>query len=149
MNDKKIPLTELGLLAVGEIAVSVLTVIIYALLGKLHYNVITGVLLGSSVILLNFIFMCISVNRAIDNIMAERGEEQMDGEQAAEFAQKHKAALSRKIQLSGAVRTLSMAVVLVIAFILGDYFDVIATLVPLIAFRPILMLTELIPKKQR
>ena len=149
MNDKKIPVTELWLLTAGEAIVSALTVLVYVLLGKFHYSVVTGVLLGSAVILINFIFMCISVNRAIDNIMAERGNTEMDDEQAAEFAQKHKGTLSRTVQLSGAIRTASMVAVLVLAFILGDYFDLIATLIPLIAFRPILMLTELIPKKQR
>ena len=149
MNDKKIPVTELWLLTAGEAIVSALTVLVYVLLGKFHYSVVTGVLLGSAVILINFIFMCISVNRAIDNIMAERGNTEMDDEQAAEFAQKHKGNLSRTIQLSGAIRTASIIVVLVLAFVMGDYFDVIATLVPLVAFRPILMLTELIPKKQR
>ena len=149
MNDEKIPVTALWLLAAGEAIVSALTVLVYILLDKFHYSVVTGVLLGSIVMLLNFIFMCISVNRAVDNIMAERGNAEMDDAQAAEFAQKHKVALSRKIQLSGAIRTLSIVVVLILAFALGDYFDVIATLVPLVAFRPILMLTELIPKKQR
>ena len=149
MNDKKIPVTELWLLTAGEAIVSALTVLVYVLLGKFHYSVVTGVLLGSAVILINFIFMCISVNRAIDNIMAERGNTEMDDEQAAEFAQKHKGTLSHTVQLSGAIRTASMVAVLVLAFILGDYFDLIATLIPLIAFRPILMLTELIPKKQR
>lgn len=149
MNDKKIPVTELWLLTAGEAIVSALTALVYVLLGKFHYSVVTGVLLGSAVILINFIFMCISVNRAIDNIMAERGNAEMDDVQAAEFAQKHKGTLSRTVQLSGAIRTASMVAVLVLAFILGDYFDVIATLIPLIAFRPILMLTELIPKKQR
>ena len=149
MNDKKIPVTELWLLTAGEAIVSALTALVYVLLGKFHYSVVTGVLLGSAVILINFIFMCISVNRAVDNIMAERGNAEMDDVQAAEFAQKHKGTLSRTVQLSGAIRTASMVAVLVLAFILGDYFDVIATLIPLIAFRPILMLTELIPKKQR
>lgn len=149
MNDKKIPAAELYFLAAGEVAVSVLTVLVYVLIGKFHYSVVTGVLLGSAVILINFIFMCISVNRAVDNIMAVRGAEQMDDEQAAEFAQKHQGALARTLQLSGVIRTLSMVAVLVLAFVLGDYFDVIATLIPLIAFRPLLMLTELIPKKQR
>lgn len=149
MNDEKIPVTELWLLAAGEAIVSALTVLVYILLGKFHYSVVTGVLLGSIVMLLNFIFMCISINRAVDNIMAERGNAEMDDAQAAEFAQKHKGTLSRTVQLSGAIRTASMVAVLVLAFILGDYFDVIATLVPLVAFRPILMLTELVPKKQR
>ena len=149
MNDEKIPVTELWLLAAGEAIVSVLTVIVYILLGKFQYSVVTGVLLGSIVMLLNFIFMCISVNRAVDNIMAERGNAEMDDEQASEFAQKHKGTLTRTIQLSGAIRTLSIIVVLILSFALGDYFDVIATLIPLISFRLILMLTELIPKKQR
>ena len=149
MNDKKIPVTELYLLAAGEAAVSALTVLIYILLGKFHYSVVTGVLLGGAVVLTNFIFMCISVNRAVDNIMAERGNAEMNDEQAAEFAQKHNGDLSRAIQLSGVIRTASIVAVLVLAFVLGDFFDVIATLIPLIAFRPILMLTELIPKKQR
>ena len=129
--------------------VSLGIIAVFLLLGKYDWRVLTGCLVGSALTVLNFAILCISVNRAIDNIMAERGNAEMDDEQASEFAQKHKGTLTRTIQLSGAIRTLSIVVVLILAFALGDYFDVIATLIPLISFRPILMLTELIPKKQR
>ena len=148
MNDKKIPLSELIFLTLGEVAVSVLTVIVYLLLGKFNYTVVTGVVLGSAIILLNFIFLCVSVNRAVDAILAERGDGELDEEQAAKFANEHKGQLNKTIQLSHTVRTLSIVGVLIVAFIIG-HFDVIATVIPVAAFRPILMLGGLVLKKER
>ena len=109
---------------------------------------ITGLALGVVVILLSFIFLCISVNRAVDNIMAQRGNEEMDEEQAAEFAAKHQGELNKAVQVAHMGRMLAMGVVLVAAFLL-DWFDVIATLVPLVAFQPLLMLSGLILDKKR
>lgn len=148
MNDKRIPLAELLFVCVGEAVVSLITVLIYIALNKFNYSVVTGVLLGSTVIILNFIFLCISINRAIDNIMAERGDAEMDEQQAAEFSEKHKASLNKTVQLSNTLRMLSMVGALVLAFVLG-HFDVIATLVPIVMYHPLILVSGLITKKGR
>lgn len=148
MNDKRIPLAELLFVCVGEAVVSLITVLIYIALNKFNYSVVTGVLLGSTVIILNFIFLCISINRAIDNIMAERGDAEMDEQQAAEFSEKHKASLNKTVQLSNTLRMLSMVGALVLAFVLG-HFDVIATLVPIVMYHPLILVSALITKKGR
>lgn len=147
MNDKKIPVVELILLCIGEAAVSALTVIFYFLIGKFNYTVITGVILGSAVIMLNFIFLSLAINRAFDGILAERGAGSMDEEQAARFADEQKSRLSRAIQLSNTARTLSIVAVLAAAFFTGQ-FNAIATLIPIIAFRPLLLLCGLVKKKE-
>ena len=41
----------------GEIIVSALTVGVYFAIGKYTYKVLTGVILGSAVIILNFLFL--------------------------------------------------------------------------------------------
>ena len=87
MNDQKIPVTELIFTALGEAAVSALTVAVYMIIGKYNYTVLCGVLLGSAVILLNFIFLCLAVNRAVDEVLSDRGSAAMDDEEAAKFAE--------------------------------------------------------------
>lgn len=143
MKKSNLPLWEIMALALGEIAASAVVALIYVLLDKFSYKVITGAALGTAVILLNFLFLSISINRAVDKVMAERGEEEMDDEVAAEFAAKHAAAIQNAAKLSVIVRTTSMLVTLVVAFIL-NWFDVIATLVPLLLFKPILIVSQYI-----
>lgn len=143
MNDQKIPVTELIFTAMGEAAVSALTVAVYMIIGKYNYTVLCGVLLGSAVILLNFIFLCVAVNRAVDEVLSDRGSAAMDDEEAAKFAAEHKGRLSKAIQLSNTARTFSIVAVLIAAFLIG-HFDVIATVIPIAAFRPILMLAGLV-----
>ncbi len=148
MNENKMPTSQILFMIAGEVVVSVITALVFLGLDKFSYKVVTGLALGSAVMLLSFIFLCISVNRAVDNIMAQRGSGEMDEEQVAEFAAKHHAELNKAVQLSHTGRMLAMIVVLVAAFLL-DWFDVIATLVPLVAFQPILMLSGLIFNKKR
>jgi hypothetical protein len=147
MNDKKIPIAELILLSVGEAAVSALTVTFYFILGKFNYTVVMGVILGSAVIIFNFIFLSLAVNSAIDSLLAERGQLVMDEAQAAAFAAEHRGRLNKTIQLSHTVRTLSIVGVLAAAFIIG-HFDVVATVIPIIAFRPLIVLGGLVKKKE-
>lgn len=146
MNDKKIPVSRLLFLLVGEMAVATVTVLIYALLGRFSYRVITGLVLGNAVALSSFAILCISVNRAVDAAMAERGEGVLDEESAAQFAAQHAARVNKAVQLSHIGRTLGMVIVLVVAFLL-DRFDVVATLVPPVAFQPLLMISGLIFKE--
>ena len=147
MNKNKFPLSRLLFLLAGQVAVSVITVLVFVLLDRFSYKVITGVVLGSAVVLISFLFLCIAINRAVDSVMAERGGDEMDEEQAAEFAAKHAGQVNKAVQLSHMGRTLAMIAVLVLAFLL-DWFDVFATLVPLVAFQPLLMLSGLLFDKE-
>lgn len=146
MNDQKIPVTELIFTVIGEAAVSMLTVAVYLILEKYNYTVLCGVLLGGAVILLNFIFLCIAINRALDDVVTLRGSAAMDDEEATKFAAEHNGRLKNAVLLSNTVRTFSIVAVLVAAFLIG-HFDVIATVIPIAAFRPILMLAGLVAGK--
>lgn len=142
-NEKKFPTSVVLGLILGEAAVSLIVTGIFWLLGKFTLSVVWGALLGSAVVVLNFVFLSLSVNRAIDKVMAEMPAEEMDEEMAAEFAEKHAMSIQNAAKLSVIVRMASMLAVLVIAFIL-EWFNVISTLVPLLMFKPILMLDQYI-----
>lgn len=143
MKKSGLPLGELTFVAIGEIIVSAAVVGVYLLLDKFDHTVVTGVILGSAVMLFNFIFLSLAINRAVDSVMAERGEGEMDEEQAAQFAEKHRGEMNKAIKLSQMMRMVSMIGVLVVAFLIKQ-FNVIATLVPVVAFQPLLMLSGLI-----
>ena len=93
-NKNLIPFKETAIIALGEAVVSALVIALFALfellgftlLGTFDYTVPLGALLGSLVVVLNFLFLSISTNNTIDKIMAERPEGEMDDEQAAKFA---------------------------------------------------------------
>lgn len=147
MKKSNLPVWEIMMLVLGELVVSLLVAGVYLILKKFSYAVVTGCLLGSAVAIFNFIFLSVSVNRAIDKAMAERGEGEMTDEEAAEFAKISGAAVQRAAQGSYFVRQILMLAVLAGAFLLGDLVDVIATLVPLLMFRPLLFVCGLIKKK--
>ena len=147
MKKSNLPVWEIMVLVLGELVVSLLVAGVYLILKKFSYAVVTGCLLGSAVAIFNFIFLSVSVNRAIDKAMAERGEGEMTDEEAAEFAKISGAAVQRAAQGSYFVRQILMLAVLAGAFLLGDLVDVIATLVPLLMFRPLLFVCGLIKKK--
>ena len=143
MKKSNLPILDILALLLGEVIVSLAVVGIYALIGHFSYKVVTGAALGTAVVILNLVFLSVSINHAIDKVMAERGEGEMDDEQAAEFAAKHAAGIQNAAKLSVIIRTTSMLITLVVAFLL-EQFDVIATLIPLLAFKPILILTQYI-----
>ncbi|MBE6665476.1 MAG: hypothetical protein E7603_04520 [Ruminococcaceae bacterium] len=147
MQKKNLPVSEILFLIFGELVVSLIVVGVYLILQKFSYAVVTGCLLGSAVTVLNFVILSVSVNRAIDKAMAERPEGEMTEEEAAEFAAKNQAAVQRAAQGSYILRQILMLAILVSAFLLGDFVDVIATLVPLLMFRPLLSLCGLMIKK--
>ena len=131
----------------GEIIVSALTVGVYLFIGQYSYKVLTGVILGSAVIILNFLFLYVSMNRAVDNYMALRGDKEMTEEEAEKFAKENAMIIQNATKLSYLVRTFSMVAALIVAMI-SKHFDVIATIVPLLAFRPILLGSQLFNKKK-
>ncbi|MBR7161986.1 MAG: hypothetical protein IKD07_06175 [Clostridia bacterium] len=138
MQKKNFPVAEIMTLVIGELIVSLIVSCVYLILKRFSFAVIAGCLLGSGVAILNFVILSVSVNRAIDKAMAERGTGEMTEEEAEAFAQKNGAAVQRAAQGSYLIRQILMLGVLVCAFLLDGWFDVIATLVPLLMFRPLL-----------
>ena len=149
MQKKNMPTSEILLLAVGELIVSLIVTGVYLLLDRFSYAVISGCLLGSAVTVFNFVFLSISVNRAIDKALAGRKEGEMTEEEAQAFAAENQAAVQRAAQGSYLLRQILMLGVLVCAFVLDGWFDVIATLVPLLMFRPLLTVCGLIKSKKQ
>ncbi len=144
---------ETAVLLIGEIAVSALVIGGYAIAKfGLHQDVdmlsgILGALLGTLVTVLNFFFLSISVNRAVDKYMELRGSREMTEEEAAQFTTAHSMEIQNTIKTSFIIRTVTMLVALVLAFI-SDWFSPLATAIPLLAFRPILTVGELVRKKR-
>ena len=153
MKKKFVPLTDTLILTLGEILVSLLVVGGYLLYGLIisesvfSYRVVTGALLGTAVIVLNYLFLSVALNRAVNRFMAMRGNAQMDEEAATKFATENMAPIQKTIALSFIIRTVSMLAALVIAFVLR-WFAPIATLIPILAFRPILTLLNLVRSKR-
>ena len=147
MHKKNIPVWEIMFLIVGELIVSLIVTGVYWLLHKFSYSVISGCLLGSAVTVFNFIILSVSVNRAIDKALAGRKEGEMTEEEAAAFAAENQAAVQRASQGSYLFRQILMLGVLVCAFLLDGWFDVIATLIPLLMFRPLLTISGLLKRK--
>lgn len=150
MKKSNAPIKETTILAVGEIAISLLVVAGYLVAGlfgvDFSYRVITGVLLGSLVSILNFLFLSISVNRAVDSYLALRGTREMTDEEAEKFTLEHSMKIQNTVKTSFIIRTLSILATLIVAFML-DWFDPIATAIPLLAYRPIMSVGELVRKK--
>ena len=147
MENKKLPLYETAAIVIGEIIISFIVCGVFLIIKKFDCSVVLGSLLGSAVTIANFLVLVVTTGRAIDKAMAERGEGEMNEEEAAEIAAKHQVGLQAAIKLSYIVRTLSIAGALVLAFIFKPVFNVIATLVPLVMLRPILTVSQLIKKK--
>ena len=148
MQKKNMPVAEILFLIFGEIVVSLIVAGVYLLLDRFSIAVISGGLLGSAVTVFNFVFLSVSVNRAIDKALAGRKEGEMSEEEAAAFAAEHQAAVQRAAQGSYLMRQMLMLGVLVCAFLLDGWFDVIATLVPLLMFRPLLSVCGLLKSKK-
>ena len=144
MTQNKFPKKELIILAIGEaicVLVTILAFLGVSLTGiiefEFSYRVITGALLGAAVVILNFIFLSASVNMAVDEYMALRGDKEMTEEEAEEFASKNTGLIQNAVKKSFTVRVVSIAATLVIAFLL-DWFNPIATIVPVLAYQPLL-----------
>ena len=138
---------QILLLTIGEVIVSTLVCLVYLLLGRLELQVVLGTLLGSVVTVANFAVLTFSVNRAVDRYLELRGSREMSEEEAEAFAKEHTMAVQNAATKSLMLRTASMLAALVAAFLLTDLFSVPATAIPLLMFRPILYVLELIKSK--
>lgn len=146
---------EIIVIAAGELVVNLLTLFVYmalhlsGVLESVRYpSVIAGALLGTAVTVINFLILTVNINKAINKYLALRGSRQMDDEEAEKFAGENSMVIQNAMTRSYIIRSLLMLGVLVGAFLL-DWFDVIATLVPLVCYRPIIYLSELIKKNRR
>lgn len=141
-----IPARESLILLAGEAVVTAIVALGYYLCDLafntgFSYRIFTGAALGSVVVILNFFFLSLSVNRAVDRYMEIRGTREMTEEEAERFTAEQGMAIQNSIKTSYIVRTVTMLAALVLAFIL-DWFDPLATVIPILAFRPILSLSE-------
>ena len=100
----------------------------------------------STVTTLNFLFLALSTRRAFDKAVEARGTREMNEDEIEKFTEEHQRIMNNAVKLSFIIRTLTMLATLIIAFIL-DYFNVLATLIPLLMLRPIIMIEALIREK--
>ena len=138
-------------LTIGEVAVMLLVIvggIILSLVGivTFDYRIITGALLGGLVIIANHLFLTISLDREIKKYMELRGNRELSEEEAEKFSKENSGSVQNAIKLSFIIRMASMTASLVVAFI-TKAFNPLATAIPLLCFRPLLSITEMIRKK--
>ena len=145
MKKSKFPTSEVLTLLVGELAVAIITLagyLIYDLFPDTdvtYLHVLLGLALGVLVTTLNYMFMIISVDRAVKNFLELRGSREMTDEEAEKFTAEHQMGVQNAIKTSFIIRTVTMLAALVVAFLV-DIFAPIATVIPLLAFRPIVTL---------
>ena len=133
-------------LAIGEAIVAALISVVFLLIGKFNYSVVTGAVLGGAVTVINFLILSVGINRAINKFVEERGDGEMDEEEADKYAKEHGMTVQNAMMKSYMLRMFLMIGALVLAGITG-WFDIIATVIPLLMYRPILYVTEFIKTK--
>jgi hypothetical protein len=133
-------------LALGEVIVGVLVAAAFLLFGKFSYTVVTGALLGGAVTVVNFLILSVSVNRAVTKYITERGDKEMDEEEAEKYAREHGMVVQNAMTRSYLLRMGLMIGALVLGMVSG-FFSPLATVIPLLMYRPILYVTELIKIK--
>ena len=110
------------------------------------FRVITGAILGMAVIVLNYAFLAISVDRAVNKFVELRGNNELDEDEAKKFTKENSAHVQNAIKSSFTIRTVSMLAALILAFIL-DWFNPLATAIPMFAFRPLLTVVDAVMRK--
>lgn len=146
MTKQKLPLRELLAILIGEILTSAVICGVYLIIKKFTYKVFLGVLLGSTVTLLNFLVLSIMTNRVINRFLEARGDEELSDEEAGALAMKFQGQAQNQIKISFIVRTAVLALTLVVAFLV-DIFEVLPTVIPLLMLRPIITVSEFIKRK--
>jgi hypothetical protein len=134
-------------LAIGEVAVSLLVVLVYTALGEFNWTVVSGVILGSAVTILNFLILSHAVNKALNKFIDLRGDKEMDEDEAKAFAKANSLKVQNAVTKSYVLRTGLMMGSLVLAFI-TKLFNPIATLIPLAMYKPLLYATQFIKNKR-
>ena len=135
-------------LALGEIGAAILISLGFLIFRSFDYTVVTGALLGGTVTVINFLILSVAVNRAVNGYITERGDKQMDEEEAEKYAKEHGMAVQNAMTKSYLFRMALMIGALVLAMLSG-WFNPLATVIPLLMYRPILYVTEFIKNKIR
>ena len=151
MKSNKLPLSEVAVLAACELCVGLAVIVGYIVADAFFdipftYRVATGTLLGAAVTVVNFLFLTLSVNKQINKFVELRGTKEMDEEESERFAAEHAAGIQNFIKLSFIIRSLSVVAVLALAF-LTDAFEPLATVIPLLAYRPAITVCSSIMNK--
>lgn len=146
MNKQKLPIRELISILIGEVIVSLVICGVYLIISKYTYKVLLGVLLGSTVTVLNFLVLSIMTNRVINRFLEARGDAELTDEEAQAVAMKFQGQVQNQIKISFLVRTAVLAATLVVAFLV-EIFEVLPTVIPLLMLRPILTVSEFIKRK--
>ena len=146
MNKQKLPIRELISILIGEAIVSLVICGVYLVISKYTYKVLLGVLLGSTVTVLNFLVLSIMTNRVINRFLEARGDAELTDEEAQAVAMKFQGQVQNQIKISFLVRTAVLAATLVVAFLV-EIFEVLPTVIPLLMLRPILTVSEFIKRK--
>lgn len=153
-TDKRAYLKELSALAIGEAIVAIITVGVFLLLDVIFgdksffdFTVLTGSVLGCAVVIVNFLILSVSVNRAVEGYLSERGDKEMTDEEAEAFAREHQSRVQLAVARSYIIRTVLMIGTLVLAFRL-EWFNPIATLVPLIMYKPVIYITNILKQRK-
>ena len=128
MDSRKIVFRETGIIVVGEVILSAVMVAVFAALGYFQMNVLWGALAGCLVTTVNYFFLALVVCLASDRAAA------------GEVTQAQK-----MIQMSAVTRLLATGALLAVAILLGG--NVIATVIPLLFLRPIMLVAEFFKKK--
>lgn len=130
MDNRKYILSQTLTMLCGELILSVLMVLVFAVLGYYETGVLLGAIVGSLIATLNHTILIISV------ISASKKAENQDikGGQAA-------------IQMSYMGRLLGLFVILVICAKSG-VFNLLALVIPLMFTRPVLTVTDHINQKK-
>lgn len=146
--------SEVAIILVGELIVSLITAGVFLLLDvlgtgiKLDHTVVLGLLLGTVVTVANFLILALTVNNAVNKALANAPKEEMTEEEAIAFAEENRASVQMAAAGTYIIRTLLMLGALVGAFLIGNLFNVVATLIPLVMYRPIIFVSEFIRKKK-
>ena len=138
-------------LALGEVAVGILVTVGFIIAKALGqdvavYKAITGALLGGAVTVINFLILSVGVNRAVNGYVAEIGDRKMDEEEAEKYAKEHGMAVQNAMTKSYLLRMGLMIGSLVLAMLSG-WFSPLATVIPLLMYRPVLYAVEFIKTK--
>ena len=139
-------------LALGELITAALVVLGFFLCNiafdtGFSYRVFTGAALGAAVTVGNYLALILSVNRQIEKYLALRGSQEMTDEEAEKFTQEHSMRIQNSMRMSYIARTVTMLAALVAALLI-DWFSPLAVAIPLLAYRPILTVSELARRRK-
>lgn len=150
-QEKKKLIKDIVPMMLGEIIIAGLVCLGFGILHFLdiyefNLTIVWGAILGAVVIIANYLALTISIDMQLKSFKKERGDKEMSEEEIHQFTKKGTSAMQKAIKLSMFLRTGSMMLALVLAFITG-WFNPIATAIPMFAFRPLLTVVNLVFNK--